>query len=111
MPFLQKSSISFANPKLHEAYQFSKKISKSLDPIAQAGLTGQPGDESQNVTTRIGQRGHYRDRKIIFSAGTSSIWSVRYRIIKTIMMPGHLLRTGIRLCNQIFFDPVSDGDS
>jgi hypothetical protein len=29
------TSISFANPKLHEAYQFSKILSKSLDPNVQ----------------------------------------------------------------------------
>jgi hypothetical protein len=54
MPFLQQSYTSFANPKLHEAYRFSKKKIQNHDPIAQAGRTGQPGDESQNVTARIG---------------------------------------------------------
>ncbi len=32
MPFLKQSCISFAIPKLHEAKQFSKILSKSLDP-------------------------------------------------------------------------------
>jgi hypothetical protein len=32
MPFLKQTYISFANPKLHEAKQFSKILSKSLDP-------------------------------------------------------------------------------
>jgi hypothetical protein len=32
MPFLKQSYISFANPKLHEAQQFSKFLSKSLGP-------------------------------------------------------------------------------
>jgi hypothetical protein len=34
MPFLKQSCISFANPKQHEAKQFSKILSKSLDPSA-----------------------------------------------------------------------------
>jgi hypothetical protein len=35
MPFLKSSYISFANPKLHEAKQFSKILSKSLDSSLQ----------------------------------------------------------------------------
>jgi hypothetical protein len=34
MSFLKQSYISFANPKPHEAKQFSKILSKSLDPSA-----------------------------------------------------------------------------
>jgi hypothetical protein len=40
MPFLKQSYISFANPKLHEAYKFSKILSKSLDPDAQLFAAG-----------------------------------------------------------------------
>ncbi len=32
--FFKQSFLSFANPKLHEAEQFSKILSKSLDPTA-----------------------------------------------------------------------------
>jgi hypothetical protein len=32
MPFLKQSYLSFANTKLHEAYQFSNILLKSLDP-------------------------------------------------------------------------------
>jgi hypothetical protein len=35
MSFLKQSYIYFANAKLHEAYQFSKILTKSLDPSAQ----------------------------------------------------------------------------
>jgi hypothetical protein len=38
MPFLKQSYISFANPKLHEAQQFSKILSQSLDPNAHSAL-------------------------------------------------------------------------
>ncbi len=31
--FLKQSFMSFADPKLYEAYQFSKILSKSMDPI------------------------------------------------------------------------------
>jgi hypothetical protein len=38
MHFLKQSYISFANPKLHEARQFSNILSKSLDPTAEVGI-------------------------------------------------------------------------
>jgi hypothetical protein len=38
MLFLKWSYISFAIPKLHEAKQFSKILSKSLDPSAEVAI-------------------------------------------------------------------------
>jgi hypothetical protein len=47
---LKQSFIFFANPKLHDAYQFSKTLSKSLDPTPQSSSSLSYGAIIVNIT-------------------------------------------------------------